>query len=108
MLFPERRQTSKRRDYREEVDKHFSLDNIKFEIFDSQVGRFKNFELRKETQIGDVHLEVISAYVMFKVQVAKDARVEKEGTFSGIEPWGTPKLRGQGEKKEAKEIWKEG
>lgn len=106
------RQISKRRDYREEVDKHFSLDNFKFEILDSQVGRFKNFELKEETQIGDLHLEVISAYVTFKVkslvQVAKDARVDKEGTFSGIDPWGTPKLRGQGEKKEAKEIWKDG
>lgn len=58
VLFPEIRQTSERRDYREEVDKHFSLDNVTFEIFDSQVGRFKIFELREETQIGDVYLEV--------------------------------------------------
>lgn len=40
--------------------------------------------------------------------MAKAARVDKEGTFSGIDPWGTPKLRGQEEKKEqAKKIWKE-
>ena len=55
---------------------------------------------------GDVYLEVISAYVTL-VQKAKDATVDKEGTFSGIGPWSTPTLRGQGEKKEqAKEIGK--
>ena len=59
-----------------------------------------------------MYLEVIRIYVTFKVvslvQTAKGARVDKEGTCSVIEPWSTPKLRVQGEKKEqAKEDWKE-
>lgn len=52
-------------------------------------------------------MEVISVSVTL-VQKAKDARVDKEGTFPGIGPWSTPTLRGQGEKKEqAKETRKE-
>ena len=55
-----------------------------------------------------MYWEVISVYVTL-VQKAKDAMVDKEGTFPGIDPWSTPTFRGQGETKEqAKETWKEG
>ena len=57
-------------------------------------------------------MDVIRIYVTFKVvslvQIAKGTSVDIEGACSGIDPWGTPKLRVQEEKKEqAKEAWKE-
>lgn len=61
-------------------------------------------EFSKETRIEEVYLEghqnYVTSRVVSMVEIAQGARVDKEGTCSGTEPQGTPKLRGQGERKE--------